>query len=116
MSAKQLELHDSALSAAGQIARIAKRRPLTPSEHNRFMAALQQARMACNAAGLVDKETQGSPKLDELARLLEDACLLGSQKVVVFSQWAMMTEMVEVVWGWTACVCTAACRAPGAAN
>ncbi len=94
---KQQELHSSAMSAAGRIAQIAKTRPLTPNEQNRFMAALQQARMACNAAGLVDKETQGSPKLDELARLLEDVCLFGSQKAVVFSQWALMTEMVEMV-------------------
>ncbi|MBS1213699.1 MAG: helicase [Proteobacteria bacterium] len=95
MSAKQLELHDSALNTAGRLAKIAKRRPLTPSEQNRMMAALQQARMACNAAGLVDKETQGSPKLDELARLLEELCLQSSRKAVVFSQWALMTEMVE---------------------
>lgn len=95
MNAKQLELHDSALHTAGRLATIAKRRPLTPSEQNRLMAALQQARMACNAAGLVDKETQGSPKLDELARLLEELCLQSNRKAVVFSQWALMTEMVE---------------------
>lgn len=62
-----------------------------------MLAALQQARMACNAAGLVDKETQGSPKLDELARLLEELCLQSNRKVVVFSQWALMTEMVEIL-------------------
>lgn len=95
MDVKQQELHDSALQAAGLLAQIAKRRPLTPSEHNRMLAALQQARMACNAAGLVDKETQGSPKLDELARLLEELCLQSNRKAVVFSQWASMTEMVE---------------------
>jgi superfamily II DNA or RNA helicase len=97
MTRKQKELHDAALSAAGRLATIAKRRPLTPSEQNRLMAALQQARMACNAAGLVDKETEGSPKLDELARLLEDLCLQSNQKVVVFSQWELMTVMVEKV-------------------
>ncbi len=91
----QLELHDSALATAGRLATIGKRRPLTPGEQNRMMAALQQARMACNAAGLVDKETQGSPKLDELARLLEELCLQSNRKAVVFSQWALMTEMVE---------------------
>lgn len=95
MDVKQQELHGSALQAAGLLARIAKRRPLTPGEHNRMLAALQQARMACNAAGLVDKETQGSPKLDELARLLEELCLQSNRKAVVFSQWAIMTEMVE---------------------
>ena len=97
MNAMQQELHDSALAAAGRLATIAKRRPLTPSEQNRMMAALQQTRMACNAAGLVDKETQGSPKLDELARLLEELCLQSNRKAVVFSQWALMTEMVEAL-------------------
>ena len=92
---KQVELHNSAMTAAGLLAKIAKRRPLTPGEQNRMMSALQQARMACDAAGLVDKETQGSPKLDELARLLEELCLQSNCKVVIFSQWALMTEMVQ---------------------
>jgi hypothetical protein len=77
------------------LAQILKRRPLTPSEQNRMMAALQQARMACNAAGLVDKETKGSPKLDELASILEEGCKLAGLKAVIFSQWAQMGEMVE---------------------
>lgn len=95
MNAKQRELHDSAMSAAGQLAQIAKRRPLTPGEQNRMMSALQQARMACDAAGLVDKQTQGSPKLEELSRLLEELCLQSNRKAVIFSQWALMTDMVE---------------------
>jgi len=95
MNAKQSELHDSAMSGAGQLAQIAKRRPLTPSEQNRLMSALQQARMACDAAGLVDKVSQGSPKLDELSRLLDELCLQSNRKAVIFSQWALMTEMVE---------------------
>ncbi len=87
MTAKQVELHDSAMSSAGTLATIAKKRPLTPTEQNRLMAALQQARMACNAAGLVDKETEGSPKLDELATLLDELCVQSGLKAVVFSQW-----------------------------
>lgn len=95
MTAKQIELHDSSLGTAGRIAQIARQRPLTPSEQNRLMAALQQARMACDAAGLVDKETEGSPKIDELANILEEVCLQSGLKAVVFSQWKLMTEMVE---------------------
>ncbi|MCK4710134.1 MAG: DEAD/DEAH box helicase, partial [Gammaproteobacteria bacterium] len=91
----QRELHDAAMTAAGSLAQISKKRPLTPGERNRMMAALQQARMACDAAGLVDKETVGAPKLDELDKLLDELCLQGGRKAVVFSQWAMMTEMVE---------------------
>ena len=95
MTPKQRELHDSAMSAAGRLAQIARTRPLTPSEQNRLLAALQQARMACNAAGLVDKETQGAPKLDELADILNEICVQGGLKAVVFSQWERMTQMVE---------------------
>jgi superfamily II DNA or RNA helicase len=95
MTDKQRELHDTAMSAAGRLARIARTRPLTPSEQNRLLAALQQARMACNAAGLVDKETQGAPKLDELADILTEVCLQSGLKAVVFSQWEQMTRLVE---------------------
>ncbi|OQX08539.1 MAG: helicase, partial [Desulfobulbaceae bacterium A2] len=95
MTEQQRELHDAALSNAGSLAAIARRRPLTPTEQNRLMAALQQARMACNAAGLVDKESEGSPKLDELVDLLDELCLQSGLKAVVFSQWELMTRMVE---------------------
>ena len=95
MTEKQIELHNDAMNAAGILAQIAKKRPLTPSEQNRLMAALQQARMACNAAGLVDKETEGSPKLDELGDILDELCLQAGLKAVVFSQWELMTRMVE---------------------
>lgn len=94
---RQRELHDEAYSTAGNLARIAQRRPLTPTEEKRLLSALQVTRMACNAAGLVDKETQGSPKLKELKSVLEDLCVDGGRKVVVFSQWERMTRMAEEV-------------------
>ncbi|WP_295385432.1 DEAD/DEAH box helicase [uncultured Thiodictyon sp.] len=95
MDATQVELHGAALQNARILAQIARRRPLTPAETKRLLAALQEARMACDAAGLVDKETAGSPKLDELANLLDDLCLQSGQKAVIFSQWEQMTRMVE---------------------
>jgi superfamily II DNA or RNA helicase len=97
MTPKQQDMQDGALQTASTYAQIMKRRPLTPVEEKRLLSALQTARMACNAAGLVDGETQGAPKLDELARLLEELCLDGGRKVVVFSQWTRMTEMAEAV-------------------
>ncbi len=95
MTDKQRELHDAAMGSAGQLAQIARKRPLTPSERNRLLAALQQARMACNAAGLVDKDTVGSPKLDEMEDILKETCLQSGFKAVVFSQWERMTQLVE---------------------
>ncbi|MGB5735308.1 MAG: DEAD/DEAH box helicase, partial [Thiohalocapsa sp.] len=104
MSGLQQDIHDDAMQAAGVLAQIMKRRPLTPGEQNRMMAALQRARMACNAAALVDpdlvkerpEQVEGSaPKLDELETLLDELCRMAGLKAVVFSQWAMMTELVE---------------------
>jgi superfamily II DNA or RNA helicase len=95
MTQAQRDLHDSALASASQIANLARRRPLTPGEQNRLMAALQQARMACDAVGLIDKEGTESPKIDELATLLDELCIQGGLKAVVFSQWQRMTELAE---------------------
>ena len=94
---RQRALHDDAMDKAGQLATIAQRRPLTPEEEERLMRFLQRARMACDAAGLVDKETKGSPKLEELGRILEELCVDGGRKIVVFSQWERMTAMAEEV-------------------
>ena len=99
LTPRQREFHDGALQSVGILYQRAKaqRRPLTPGEENRIMALLQTARMACNAAGLVDKETVGSPKLSELEGLLDEVCVQGGEKVVVFSQWERMTAMAEEV-------------------
>lgn len=95
MTNVQMGLHDDAISAAGHYANIAKNRPLTPTESHRLMAALQQARMACDAAGLVDKESKGAPKLEELRRFFTEICIDTGEKVVVFSCWKLMTSMIE---------------------
>lgn len=97
MTDRQRELHDAALAQAGRLATVAKRRPLTPTERNRLMAALQHARMACDAAGLVDRTTEGSPKLNELKTLVRELCLDGGRKMVVFSQWREMTLRVKAM-------------------
>lgn len=95
MTARQIEIHNDGIHKAGILATIAKKRPLTPSEQNRLIAALQQARMACDSAGLVDKQTEDSPKIDEMEVLLEEICRQEGRKAVVFSQWELMTQMVE---------------------
>ncbi|MFB6350461.1 MAG: DEAD/DEAH box helicase, partial [Bradymonadaceae bacterium] len=89
---RQRQLHNAALSNASQISQIRRERSLTPTERNRLMAALQQARMACDGAQLVDEDTEQSPKLDELENLLEQLCVDGGRKVVVFSEWKKMTS------------------------
>ena len=87
LTRKQRDLMDEGVATAAQIASRAARRPLTPQEEHRLFAAMQRARMACNASELVDKEPAPSPKLDELEQLLSELCVDHARKVVVFSEW-----------------------------
>ncbi|ABS27491.1 Non-specific serine/threonine protein kinase [Anaeromyxobacter sp. Fw109-5] len=93
MTREQQEIHADAEESAGRLLAILRRRPLSPVEEQRLMRAFQRMRMACDAAGLVDKKTRGAPKLDELERLLEEICLGDRRKVVVFSEWERMQAM-----------------------
>ncbi|MGC4121994.1 MAG: SNF2-related protein [Myxococcales bacterium] len=71
---EQRAIHDEAESVVARILAVLRRRPLSPIEEKRLMAAFQRMRMSCDAARLVDDEAhaKGSAKLDELERLLEE--------------------------------------------
>ena len=93
MSGPQRDLHDDAEGQVARLCAILKKRPLTPQEEQRLMRAFQRMRMSCDAAGLVDKETEGAPKLEELSGLLEELCAQGGHKVVIFTEWERMQRM-----------------------
>jgi len=97
MTLEQQGIHEDAEGSASRLLAILKRRPLSPVEEQRLMRAFQRMRMACDAAGLVDKKTRGAPKLDELERLIEEICLGDGRKVVVFSEWERMQVMAAEV-------------------
>ena len=97
MTPRQVALHADAENTAARLLAILRKRPLIPPEEQRLMRAFQRMRMACDAAGLVDRKTPGAPKLDELARLLEEICLGEGHKVVVFSEWERMQAMAADV-------------------
>jgi superfamily II DNA or RNA helicase len=83
---------------AAAIAARGRKRPLTPKELEQLAMHLQMARMACNAASLLDREARkGSPKLEEFARLVEDVCVDGGRKAVVFSQFEVFQRMAAQV-------------------
>ena len=67
---------------------------LSEADRRRLMIALQYMRMACDNTYLVDKQTRFGPKLDELLTLLGEMFEEEGTKVVIFSQWLRMTELV----------------------
>ncbi len=88
---------------AGQqqtLALLLQKKYLTEVDRRRILACVQNLRMLCGSTYLFDRETNASPKLDELAELLRELLGAGPHKVVVFSQWeVMLRKAAEVVDG-----------------
>jgi len=79
----------------------AKRRPLTPEEHNILLGSLVKMRLICNALALHDPEIKPqdrektSPKLRELREILGEEVASNGHKAILFSQWTRMLDLTE---------------------
>jgi superfamily II DNA or RNA helicase len=67
---------------------------LNEADQLRMRIALQNMRMSCNSTYLLDKQTDHGVKADELAELLGEILEEEHAKVVIFSQWLRMHELV----------------------
>jgi superfamily II DNA/RNA helicase len=73
----------------------AQRRPLTQQEQEKLMRELAMARMVCDTNYILDPEQRACPKLAELETILETCCSDSQVKVIVFSEWERMLELVR---------------------
>ncbi len=81
-----------------QVARlvsIAKRRPLTQQEQDKLMRELAMMRMTCDTNYILDPNDRSCPKLVELKKVLEECRDNDSTKVIIFSEWERMLELVR---------------------
>ncbi|HYW79606.1 MAG TPA: DEAD/DEAH box helicase, partial [Thermoguttaceae bacterium] len=67
---------------------------LREADQRRMQIALQAMRMSCNSTYLLDQETDHGVKADEVVDLLAEIFEEPQAKVVVFSQWVRMHELV----------------------
>ncbi|HMC63604.1 MAG TPA: DEAD/DEAH box helicase [Gemmataceae bacterium] len=67
---------------------------LSEADQRRLMIALQNMRMACDSTYLLDHESDHGVKADELATLLAEIYEEKDTKVVIFSQWLRMHELL----------------------
>jgi len=74
---------------------IAKKRPLTQQESEKLQRELAMMRMICDTNYILDPEDRTCPKLAELEKILEECRNNGDVKVLVFSEWARMLELVK---------------------
>ncbi len=92
-TAQQKDLHDAHMRTVAQIVR---KSYLTEMDLLRLRTALLMCRMAANSTFLVDKEAPGwSTKLERIDELLEGIAGEPDRKVVVFSEWTTMLDLIE---------------------
>jgi superfamily II DNA or RNA helicase len=80
---------------AARLAAIARRRPLKKEEMERLQQYLACMRMLCDTPYILDQECRISPKLQELGNLLEELMAEGDHKIIIFSEWQRMLELVR---------------------
>src|SRR5712671_935043 len=95
---QRLRYEDYRLKAA-RIASIAKRRPLTPDEFKQLQLLLACMRMICDTPAILDPTCRICPKLEELEGILSDLLEDPDRKIIVFSEWERMLELVRELAG-----------------
>jgi len=67
---------------------------LTPMDIRRIQTLLLKMRQVCDSTYLIDRETNISPKLSELATIMEEVVIANGRKVVIFSEWTTMNMLI----------------------
>ncbi|NCD31965.1 MAG: DEAD/DEAH box helicase [Spartobacteria bacterium] len=80
---------------AGILASIMRKRPLKKEEMERLQRYLACMRMICDTPYILDKTCKDCPKLDELEPILEEIMDDPQVKIIIFSEWTGMLELIR---------------------
>ena len=78
-----------------RLAALAAKRPLTKEEFDRLQKFLACMRMVCDTPYILDDESRDCPKMEEMERLLPGLLEDPERKIIVFSEWVRMLELVR---------------------
>src|SRR4029079_19173470 len=95
MTEPQRRMHVENQEIVGRIVKNWRRyRFLTEADQRRLMIALQRMRMVCDSTYLLDPQTEYGHKADAAVTVLGEALERPDTKVVVFSQWLRMHDLL----------------------
>ena len=95
MTPQQQDLHEENREIVARIVAKWKRYGFLTEKDQLFLRiALQNMRMSCDSTYLLDQSTDHGTKADEMIQLLGEVFEEPDAKVVVFSQWVRMHELV----------------------
>ena len=96
MSDDQMDFYLDFNASVARIARRGNKRPLTPEEFKRLQLCLACMRMVCDTPAILDEtKSYECPKLDEIEKLFPELLEDPIRKIVVFSEWIAMLELVR---------------------
>jgi superfamily II DNA or RNA helicase len=95
LSPAQADSYAGHEAEVARLVNIARKRPLTQQESEKLQRELAMMRMICDTNYILDPEDRACPKLAELEKILEECRNNGDVKVLVFSEWARMLELVK---------------------
>jgi len=80
---------------AAQIIATMKRQKVTKALHERLQMLLACMRMVCDTPYILDENCRDCPKLEELENILDEALAEPDVKIIVFSEWVRMLDLVK---------------------
>ena len=95
MTDTQRDVYDDYEVSARRLAARAQQRPLTKEEYEQLQILLACMRMVCDTPAILDGERHECPKLDEIERLLPELLTDPQRKILIFSEWVRMLELVR---------------------
>lgn len=88
---KQAQIHRGYASGLMQII---TKKFITPVDLLMMQKILLSMRMVCDSTFLVDRKTNHSPKLAELASIIDEEVVANGRKAVIFTEWTQMEHLI----------------------
>ncbi len=95
LSQKQADSYAAHEAQVARLTAMARKRPLNQQESEKLQRELAMMRMICDTNYILDPSDRTCPKLAELEKILEECRGNEGVKVLIFSEWARMLELVE---------------------
>ncbi len=94
LSESQRSAYQAHEAVVGRLMATHRRKGLSEEQRERLIRELNMLRMICDSPYILNSNDRTCPKLDELSRILAECMANPEVKVLVFSEWERMLELV----------------------
>ena len=95
MSEEQVIQYEVFNTKLAKILAILNKRPLTKDEKDKIQKFLACMRMICDTPYILDSKNTICPKIEELEEIFKEVLLNKENKIIIFSEWVRMLELIE---------------------